>query len=828
MATITPPNQRLRPELASLLARLRARIRRYVAIEGLALLLAALAGLFWLLLGLDYGYFRLTRLELPVPLRIGMVVVALGLIALVAIAYLLLRLFRRMRSRALALVLERRFPELDDRLILAVERAEGALAADEGSLSDFMLARAADDVALAAERLELADVFDRRPLRRAILLAVALWVPIFALAVIRPGVLEVWRDGFVRFAETYHIRDSRLALTIVAPPNDRLRALPPGSVYHHPRGASLVMLLDVPAEPRDDGEAWVVPASAYASRRTDSGARQTIPAIKTTDRQFRLTIEDVTESMDLWVTGGDFTTSVPYRIEVVDPPHVRRVRLTNYYPAYTRLNQRDAEGRIIADRQILSGPVASVPVGTWMNFTAQTNKPIKNARLFLGPHELIFGAFSEDSQGSDKYRATLILKGDGQQAGRRIPLPAGLAKTFIASDGRSISVPLLVGGESVAYLPHGPDDRSDVPAGQAVFAIPARTPVRITFEDTHQVASLDASSFEIRGIPDEPPEIRASLRGVSNIITRTAVVPVEGSIHDDYGLETARFDYRIDDAQEWSSRPFANPPSDYPKEFTLQRDEQTPLEWLDTATLNLELGQSLRVAIAAADGDTLTGPHVARGDEYLFTIVTAEELLATLYNQEINLRKRFEQSLAEMKAVRADLVAQRDRPEAKTPEETAEFQKSLQTAADRAFAETQQHAGEVRSVASSFEGILEQFVNNRVHTENQLDRIREGIIKPLTQLGAEDFPRLDRAVGELRVQIAEREDPTDGLNNSIEAADQLIATMNAALQEMQDLAEFHEAIQELTHILEQEQELLDRTEQEQKRSVIEGLGDLLE
>lgn len=408
--------------------------------------------------------------------------------------------------------------------------------------------------------------------------------------------------------------------------------------------------------------------------------------------------------------------------------------------------------------------------------------------------------------------------------GRRVTLPSGLADSMIAADGRSVTVPLLVGGEAVEFLPDGPSGRSDVPGGRPVFAVPAQLPVRVVFEDQDQVVSLEPSRFEVRGVTDEAPRVRTTLRGVSNIITRTAVIPVRGTIEDDYGLVSARFDYRIDDAESWSTRPLANPPRGEPRQFVLKRDETNEVEWLDTATLNLRLGQQLRLAVAAVDGDRLAGPHVARGDEYQFTIVTAEELLATLYNQEINLRKRFEQSLSEMQVVRDDLARQRDREEGAEEEGGM----SLRSSADRAFAETQQHTGEVRSVETAFGEIMEQFVNNRVHTQSQLDRIQQGILDPLRKLTREDFPAVDQAVADLRLRIAEEDNPEAGLEPSILAVERLIATMRAALAEMQDLAEFHEAIQDLTQILELEGELLDRTREEQKRSVIEGLGDLLD
>ncbi|MFP6766642.1 MAG: hypothetical protein VB859_00640, partial [Planctomycetaceae bacterium] len=56
-------------ELAAVLTRLRRRIRLYVAVEGTALLLVLLAVLFWASLGIDWAWFRINRLELPVWFR---------------------------------------------------------------------------------------------------------------------------------------------------------------------------------------------------------------------------------------------------------------------------------------------------------------------------------------------------------------------------------------------------------------------------------------------------------------------------------------------------------------------------------------------------------------------------------------------------------------------------------------------------------------------------------------------------------------------------------------------------------------------------------------
>src|SRR6266478_2542720 len=87
-----------------------------------------------------------------------------------ALGLVVLRLVRDFRTRALALVLERRFPELNDRLITAVELSESRRPVS--GLTAAMLQRTADEAADLSRRLELREVFNVRPLVRAIAIAV--------------------------------------------------------------------------------------------------------------------------------------------------------------------------------------------------------------------------------------------------------------------------------------------------------------------------------------------------------------------------------------------------------------------------------------------------------------------------------------------------------------------------------------------------------------------------------------------------------------------------------------------------------------------------------
>jgi hypothetical protein len=182
MASITTPvrsrnlteaHQRVR----SPLERLRRFIRVYVSLEGAAVVGLYLALWFWIGLLLDYGVFRLFHFdwvqETAWGVRCGVFVVLLsGLLAAVA-TKVVTRLFREFRDAALALVLERRFPQiLGDRLITAVELADPRKAAAIG-YSPAMVQETIHEAAGRVEQLKIKEVFDwERLIRRGVLIGI--------------------------------------------------------------------------------------------------------------------------------------------------------------------------------------------------------------------------------------------------------------------------------------------------------------------------------------------------------------------------------------------------------------------------------------------------------------------------------------------------------------------------------------------------------------------------------------------------------------------------------------------------------------------------------
>ena len=166
-------------------------------------------------------------------------------------------------------------------------------------------------------------------------------------------------------------RKSALEVAVVSQPGERLRRLSTDAAYRHPRGADLVVRVDVP-------EDKVVPEQVTLHYRTvgeAGGGRGRVTMTQIGDRTFRHALTKAVDDYQLWVVGGDFTNRLPYRIEVVDPPAIDRITLVCDYPAYTGMNAFADQERPVQGSQV------SLPIGTKFVLRAETNKPLVGLRL---------------------------------------------------------------------------------------------------------------------------------------------------------------------------------------------------------------------------------------------------------------------------------------------------------------------------------------------------------------------------------------------------------------------------------------------------------------
>ncbi|MFT5322857.1 MAG: hypothetical protein ACI8P0_000700 [Planctomycetaceae bacterium] len=814
----------LRPELQSVLTQLRGRIRRYVFLEGAALILAVLGGLFWLSLAVDHAWFQISRLELPRWFRAGFDVVVVGLVAFLLLSWIGLRLLRSYRTKALALVLERRFPELDDRLVTAVELAETGSAA-HGKLAVAMAGRTIDDAVKATRQLDLASVFDRKPLQRAFIAAAVAIASIGGLAVASNSTLQTWKSSFVNLDAEYWRRETGLIIRVIAQPGDIIREFN-GQSYKHARGADLTLQIDVE-------EGRKAPERVQLKYRLANGRGQgTVLCSRVGDNTtFRHSLAALLDDVEFYVYGGDFVNRTPYRVQIVEPPQLEQVELACFYPAYTRMrNPESTVEKPLRDVVPVRGTQVELPNETQFLLNATCNKPLTQVRMQFGGYELTFAA-------SEEGEARLVHRSEEDEVLENRDIPPEEFSKWVSDGGTKISVPFVL----TSYETDAARSRSDslITEVGKPFVLAPDTNLRIYLEDADGILTAEPSRIQMGGIVDDAPVVETSLRGIGTSITRKASIPVLGRLVDDYGLASAQFEFKVDDVEEADVRPFENPLTPHQdgssrREFELKRNDGEEFERFDILSLDLSLGQKLVLSVVATDEDDLNGPHRSRGERYAFKVVSNEELQSVLYQRELNLRAQFERVITETKQTQQDLILHRSRLDAKKrlladneESEAADKAKRIReielvvtACAERSLHAVRKNANETASVELSFRDIREELVNNGLHTPQTLERIDDRIVKPLGLINATDFPAVDEALGVFRLTNERGNDATEAIDQSVEMLRGMIIRMERVLAEMEKLKEFQKAVEELKLILEQQQQLLERTKKERKRKLL--------
>lgn len=811
--------------------------------EGLAAVVVVLGALFWISFAVDWIYFRLSHLELPRWFRATILIVGIGLLAAGAFSWILLRMFRSLRARSLAMVLERRFPELDDRLIMAVEAAEGRLET-KSPVTSAMLQRTLADVTRVVKQLDPGSVFDSRPLRRASMVAVGLVASILGLMVVDSAAMERWVAGYLSLRDGYWPRETELVVRVIVQPGDQLRDFVDGH-FRHPKGGDLSLLIEVP-------RGKTAPDRIRLDSRMGQGLTQ-IYLTPSADQTFRHTIVGLIEDVRIWVSGGDFSHARPYSVEVVPPPEVKQIVLNSLYPEYTGLNRQTESGSQRTPNE-LKGAQISLPMQTDLIMDVQTNKPLNQARI-------------EGDAGSERWEIELTLDASGSHAARIVlksqdgkpqqivplpELPPSTASTAESTSRSGFALPFVLDVEGATRLPALL--KSAAAAGPPLaypLPLPPDSLLRISLQDLDQISSPVPTRFTINAIVDQPPIVETKLRGIGTSITRKARIPIAGTIVDDYGVAAAQFDFRVDDAVAWQARPFTTPPSGFPREYTLKRSDTEGFERFDVSPLDLSLKQRLTLTVAAVDACTVPSPgqatasqagsaaaaatpaHRTQGIKYIFTIISEDELLGMLHGRELGLRRRVEQIITEAKEGLKDLQTQQDKLSewaglkasgvALEDERVKAIQMGLNATADRTLHGIRKNAVESAGVEQAFTEIREELVNNAADTPARLERLDEKILAPLNKINSRNFPAVDQALGLFKLALDKNTDPASPLGSSIDETTTLIQQLELVLGDMAELQRMDAMIEDLRKLIKNEQELQQETKRKRKEKAIKAL-----
>jgi hypothetical protein len=802
-------------DISEKLTQLKHRIRKYVLAEGIAVVVVGLCLFFWLTFGADAIHFALRKLELPAWFRRAASLLAICSLAFLAMTWIAGRYFRTFGQRALALVLERRFPQLGDRLITAIDLVDSPQTASS-PVSGVLYERTVSDAARSLRSIDLGTVFDPAPLRRMATLAGVLLASVIGFGVIDSGGFQRWFNAFVLGRAGYWepYRQSLMTVHVVAQPGDRILQFDANQVYKHPRGSDLTLVATTP-------EAKVVPERvtlAYRAYGPSGATRGSVPMTRTGDREFRQSLSRVIESHDLWVSGGDFVNPTPFRIQIVDLPKIDRLDLICDYPSYTGMDS-------LEDQPVpVVGTQASLPMETRFFLQATLSKPIVRASIRAKQFELDVAAAAESGQPGS---VTWTAETEGAPGK---PISLKTSEPWISADGLQLRIPFHLSTKASEQFP------ALAEAGSVTHVpLPPDLPLQITFEDRDQVISPEPIPLTIAGIVDQDPVVDAKLTGVSSVVTRTASIPLTGRITDDYGVRKAEFGVKVGEAGEFTPAPITVPPRGE-KEFTIKGKEDQKSERFNVLQLELQDGAKFALTMFGQDGDDLNGPHRVHGEVYSFSVVSPDELLARLNDKELNLRLRFEQIIEETNRIREDLAKHISKanerqelrgrsPQAQdAPMQLTQLDAELRGCAERLLLLERKNHTECRSIELAFRDIREEMINNRVDSATVLERIERNILEPLQSLNDADYPGLDGHLGVFRLQEERRQDPREEMDVSLQSIDAMLARMKQILDVMQRRETFAELIKNLQDLRDRQSKLLEETRKQQQREAFEKLG----
>jgi hypothetical protein len=357
-------------------------------------------------------------------------------------------------------------------------------------------------------------------------------------------------------------------------------------------------------------------------------------------------------------------------------------------------------------------------------------------------------------------------------------------------------------------------------------------------EDEDGIQNQQPYRLSLSMTPDEAPRVAVALSGVGTAITPLARIPLRGEITDDYGLAQAWFQYRVDEEE----------PSREDLAAGAAGQEKWPVDAaLDARafpeSMRLAPGQRMILEVQATDRYDLTGePHVGASQRFTLDVVTPEELRAILEGRELLLRQRFEVIYNELVDTR-DILARiefapstGESPEAAAPpespasaapgdasgEETDVARRRLRVV--RAVQNVERGAFETLGVATGFDEIREELVNNRIENDQVLRRLKDEIADPLRKIGRESMPRLKTQLDQANALTSDVMAGPPAVEQAIELADGVLVEMRQVLDKMLELESYNEVIEMLRAILEEQQRLHDATQQRRLERLLEPDG----
>lgn len=333
----------------------------------------------------------------------------------------------------------------------------------------------------------------------------------------------------------------------------------------------------------------------------------------------------------------------------------------------------------------------------------------------------------------------------------------------------------------------------------------------ILLQDQAGRENVRRTKFKITIKEDRPPQVRASLLGISGLVVPRANLPTSYQAADEYRLMQLAFDCdwkgpQAEENSEPTRRQIVFAAADTPGPLQPPIDQVRDVAVLDLEPLQLEPGTSFRFSVTAQDNDP-HGPNAGNSQEFLLRVVTEEELRADLLRREIEQRKAFDQAYQNQLALNTELQAilVRQPGEGTSQDEflsqreldlieTVRVQKSVGTSIDR--------------VATRFEEFLVEIKNNRLdEAENEIapdqrieERFDARIIQPIRKLDQELIALAARHLDACRSQARDPAALQQAASVAASVQEQILLEMKQILAAMSDSENFQGIINDILEV----------------------------
>jgi hypothetical protein len=808
---------------------LRRAIVGWLAVEGLAAIALAVAGVFLVDLTADWLF------RMDVAQRRICFLIMLAVIAYVAFRRLLKPLFQNYSDDVLLLQVEKRHRELGQSLISAVQFSRVEDQYENLGMSRALVRATIDQGTRAADNVDFTDVLEGGRFRQNIAKIVGVLAFFAALVIFAPNMMRTWADRNLMFGDSRWPQDTHLQFVdvvgdeIILPEGDDLKVTVEVFEGVVPDSVEIQFGPGRSAQ----GEAEMSPLDGVTPGDKVAADAQTKP-------RYEYTFKNVLEEFSIRARGGDGDT--PWvNVKLVDRPSVEQLSLDMSPPEYTRLKTVSlARGQ--GPYEFYPGSKLAISGTSSKKLKAGTlrimrrGQPVENVNLTIDSADPTRFSVSLDSKQVMAANYELEIVDDVDRRSRR---PEAFALKSVTD--RTPSVGAKLDGISAMIVPQ------------------ARVPLIITMSDDFAITKSGVAykvktSLEVPAVPGSensatPPGGETPANGEkqpsgettpSGEAAPSSAPPADpgtngdGFVAQDEPANAAASDEAETDepeseeekpAEEAPAVTFTERTGSVPHDELKDRYGGDKIEFrfpMEVEPLKLEIGDDFEFSIEATDNDTISGPKTGKSHRFQLRVVTEEELRNDLLRREKDQRKQFE-----------DLIVGQDDLITETRALASEIQGQPGTPPDTRSAllkaqKRQHQIGErSRTIANWLEQIVMEAENNKLEgPEGRYQREMRGkVIEPLLLLVGEKIPAAAQMLDDVRrMPDGETIERDEKFAAAIDAEMRIAAEMRTILRYMVKAEGYQEAINLAYRILDVQGNLNEATKRK-LRELIEGSGD---